>query len=96
MWEGVPIIKFISEYFHTPVIAEDDGNCAAIGESIITDKHMEEGAGLIEYNQSLFQYIVSTFNQYKEDDDRKYTIQKSNLYDMNGILGAIKLLRDSQ
>lgn len=185
MWEGFPIIKFISEYFHTPVIAEDDGNCAAIGESmeqysdadykenliyctigtgigcgiilnhrlhrgesgmagelghlsipdvhkmcvcgktnclqsIITDKHMEEragrhiatilyqlayildipkvilGGGLIEYNQSLFQYIVSTFNQYKEDDHRKYTIQKSNLYDMNGILGAIELLRDSQ
>lgn len=185
LWEGFPIYNYIHEYFHTPVIVEDDGNCAAVGESmeqygdehykgnliyctigtgigggiilnhrlhkgeygmagelghlsipevhklcgcgktdclqsIITDKHMEEkvgrhtagilyqlayildipkvivGGGRIEYNQNLFQYIVSIFNQYKEADHRNYSIEKSKLYNKNGILGVIELLRNGQ
>lgn len=54
------------------------------------------GGGRIEYNQNLFQYIVSIFNHYKEADHRNYSIEKSKLYNKNGILGVIELLRNGQ
>lgn len=52
------------------------------------------GGGVIEYQDDFYQTIRKGFRQAEYEPKSKYEIQKSELYNTNGILGVIELLKN--
>lgn len=52
------------------------------------------GGGMIEYNTDLYKEIEIHFQGYMGRNSLSHVIRKSNLYNKNGVYGALKLIND--